>query len=420
MNVLLTGASGFIGSHLAPALSAAGHVVIEARRRVADGATGIQADFTQDLHARCWLPKLAGVDAVINTVGIIREHGEQTFDRIHKRAPQALFTACVAAGVRRVVQISALGAERGTTGYFLSKRAADDYLATLPLDWTIVRPSLVFGTDGGSAQLFMLLASLPVVPLPGQGAQQVQPIHVDDFTEIVVRLLAEQEVSHSRIVLAGPQPLALRELLGELRAAMSLRPARFMPIPMPLMHFAARVGELSVRSPLDRETLSMLDAGNVGDPSMARLFLHRPPRPPAQFIGPRAGAAALLQARTIWLLPLLRISIAAVWLWTAIVSLGLYPRESSYELLARVGIDRAFAPIFLFAAAALDLLFGIATLALRNRRALWLAQIVVIAAYTAIISIKLPEFWLHPYGPILKNLPLLAAIYLLYMVERRA
>ena len=148
MNVLLTGASGFIGSHLARALRAAEYVVIEARRDVGDGTAAVRADFTRDLSVRDWLPKLAGIDAVINAVGILREHGAQTFERIHKRAPQALFTACVAAGVRRIVQISALGADRGMTRYFLSKRAADDYLATLPLEWTIVRPAMVFGPGG--------------------------------------------------------------------------------------------------------------------------------------------------------------------------------------------------------------------------------------------------------------------------------
>ena len=140
MNVLLTGASGFIGGHLARALRAAGHLVIETRRDAGAVTSAVQADFTRDLSARDWLPKLVGVDAVINAVGILREHGQQSFECIHKRAPQALFTSCVAAGVRRIVQISALGADRGMTRYFLSKRAADDYLATLPLEWTIVRP----------------------------------------------------------------------------------------------------------------------------------------------------------------------------------------------------------------------------------------------------------------------------------------
>lgn len=118
MVILLTGASGFIGTRLARALAAAGHVVLEARRDAGRGPEQVQADFTRDLDVSAWLPKLSGVDAVINAVGILRERGEQTFERIHTLAPKALFGACVAAGVRRIVQISALGADTGTTRYF--------------------------------------------------------------------------------------------------------------------------------------------------------------------------------------------------------------------------------------------------------------------------------------------------------------
>jgi uncharacterized protein YbjT (DUF2867 family) len=419
MNVLLTGPDGFIGKHLAQSLRDAGHVVIAARRGARDGSTDLAVDFARDLSVRDWLPRLAGVDAVINAVGIIREHGAQSFECVHKRAPQALFAACVAAGVRRVVQISALGADRGRSRYFLSKRAADDYLATLPLDWTIVRPALVYGTGGASARLFTMLASMPLVPLPGRGHQCVQPIHIDDLTTAIVRLLSDPRCHRERIELVGPQPLTFRELLAELRAALYLGPPRFLPVPLPVMRASAHIAALSPRSSLDPETLTMLEAGNTGDPSATLRLLGRPPRPVANFIDLQSRAAALIAARLMWLLPLLRISIALMWIWTAIVSLWLYPREASHELLARTGIGPSLAPLFLYAAAVLDLLFGFATLLLRDRRLLWLAQMVVIVGYTVIISWRLPEFWLHPYGPILKNLPILAAIYTLYAVESR-
>lgn len=278
MNVLLTGASGFIGSHLARALRAAEYVVIEARRDADGGTASVRADFTRDLSVRDWLPKLAGIDAVINAVGIVREHGAQTFESIHKRAPQALFTACVAAGVKRIVQISALGADRGMTRYFLSKRAADDYLATLPLEWTIVRPAMVIGPGGSSARLFSKLARLLIVPVPGRGEQRVQPLHVDDLTEAVVHLLGDASTHRSRVDLVGPQSFSLRELLAGLRAAKHLSPPRFLPVPMPLVRAAAHVAALRPISPLDSETLAMLEAGSRGDPATIRQLLGRPAR----------------------------------------------------------------------------------------------------------------------------------------------
>jgi uncharacterized protein YbjT (DUF2867 family) len=274
MNVLLTGASGFIGSHLTRALRAADYIVIEARRDVDDSTASVRADFARDLSVRDWLPKLVGIDAVINAAGIVREHGTQTFENIHKRAPQALFTACVAAGVRRIVQISALGADRGMTPYFLSKRAADDYLATLPLEWTIVRPALVFGPGASSSRLFAKLAQLPVVPLPGRGEQRVQPLHIDDLTEAIVHLLGDASTHRSRIELVGPQAFTLRELLAGLRAAIHPDPPRFISVPMPLVRVAAR----SAMSPLDGETLALLEAGARGDPATIRELLGRPAR----------------------------------------------------------------------------------------------------------------------------------------------
>jgi len=274
MNVLLTGASGFIGSHLARALRAQDYIVVEARRDVDDGTAAVRADFTRDLSVRDWLPKLVGIDAVINAVGIVREHGSQTFESIHKRAPQALFTACVAAGVRRVVQISALGADRGMTRYFLSKRAADDYLATLPLEWTIVRPALVFGPGASSARLLTKLAQLPVVPLPGSGEQRVQPLHIDDLTEALVHLLADASTHRARVELVGPQSFSLRELLVGLRDNDRVSPPRFVSVPMPIVRAAAHVAV----SQVDSETLAIFETGERGDPATIRQLLGRPPR----------------------------------------------------------------------------------------------------------------------------------------------
>ena len=271
MNVLLTGASGFIGSHLARALRAAEYVVIEARRDVDDGTASVAADFTRDLSARDWLPKLAGIDAVINAVGIVREHGAQTFEAFTTRAAGAVH------GVRccwseRVVQISALGADRGMTRYLLSKRAADDYLATLPLEWTIVRPAMVFGPGASSSRLFAKLARLPVVPLPGRGEQRVQPLHIDDLTEALVHLLGDASTHRARVELVGPQSFSLRELLAGLRAAKHLSPPRFLRVPMPLVRAATHIAALK-QIAVDSETLAILEAGTRGDPATIRHLL---------------------------------------------------------------------------------------------------------------------------------------------------
>lgn len=424
MVVLLTGASGFIGRHLAEALLAAGHQVVCAVRdpaRMRDTRMRyVRADFTRDFEPDAWLPRLAGVDAVINAVGIIRETGTQTFDAIHARAPCALFAACAASRVRKVIQISALGAdEQAQSSYHLSKKKADDFLRGLPLDSVIIQPSLVYGRGGTSALLFTTLAGLPLIGLPGSGMQKVQPVHLDDVVAAVMAALDHPLDRGTILPVVGPKPMTMRDFLGGLRRLMGMGRAHFMPVPMPLMRLGAAAGKLLPSSLLDPETLQMLERGNTGSPARLSALLGRPPRALDTFIEPGEAGTVRLRARLNWLLPLLRVSIALVWIVTGIVSLGLYPVEESYALLGRTGIPPALQPLMLYGAALLDFAFGIGTLVLsgRWRKRLWLAQLALILFYTVIITFRLPEFWLHPYGPLLKNLPMLAAIWLLYEME---
>lgn len=424
MNILLTGATGFLGRHIAARLQADGHRLRCAVRAPpsaarADGIDYAAIDFTRATDAADWLPLLAGIDVVINAVGILREHGRQRFDLLHRQAPCALFAACSSAGVLRVIQISALGADAGArSAYHLSKRAADDFLLGLPLGAVVVQPSLVFGIEGASTRLFGMLASLPLIPLPGEGRQQVQPVHVEDVAEAVARLVVAGTDLPRRLALVGPRPLAWRDYLATLRAGLGIRqPARFLAVPPGLVRRAAALAALRRDAPVDAETLAMLERGNVADAAPLTLLLGRPPRPPEAFVPVPLAPLLRSRARLQWLLPVLRTSIALVWILTGIVSLGLYPVEASFALLARAGVPAALRPAALHGAAVLDLLLGVLCFVRRGRRAVWWAQAALILGYTAILSVRLPEFWLHPYGPLTKNLPMLAAIWLLHQLE---
>jgi uncharacterized protein YbjT (DUF2867 family) len=418
--VFLTGASGFIGQALAEALRAAGHRVVAAvHRRPVDDSDAIQVDFTRDFEPALWRPRLVGVDAVINAVGLLRERRGLTFDAVHVRAPRALFAAAADVGVRRLVQVSALGAdEDAASEYHLSKRRADDFLSAMPLSSVTVQPSLVYGPGGASARLFGALASLPLVPLPDGGRQPIQPIHIDDLVPAIVALLDREAWRVGRVALVGPAPITVRDYLLGLRQSMGLGPARTIDVPRPLLLAGARLGDRVPGLPLDSATLGMLERGNTADARTTRQILGRDPRPVAQFVG--AGERRLVReaAQLHWLVPLLRLAVAVLWIVTGIVSLAVYPVAESYALLARTGITGRAAPLVLGAAGVLDIAIGVASLAVR-RRWVWWAQIALILSYTVIITWRLPEFWAHPYGPILKNVPILAALLLLAHFEER-
>jgi uncharacterized protein YbjT (DUF2867 family) len=426
MRILLTGASGFIGQHLLQALLAEGHHVVCAVRTPKKSEdprlSYVHADFAKDTDKSVWLARLSKVEAVINTVGIFRESGSQTFRKLHLETPRALFAACAEShDVRMVIQLSALGADQeASTPYHLSKRAADDYLASLPLRAYIVQPSLVYGKEGASARVFKTLASLPLAVRFGSAPQLVQPVHIDDVTAAMVALLRHRlplapGATAMRVPLVGPQALPFTDYLAALRSAMGMGKLRVLPLPGALAKLMAKCGRWLPGGLLDEDALSMLDRGNTGDTAVITHLLGRPLTPIDHFItDPRAERTL---AKLGWLLPTLRWSIVAVWIITAIVSFGLYPVEASYELLARTGIPPALQPLMLYGAASFDLLLGLGIAFLPRRRWLWLAQLALIGFYTVVIAFKLPEFLLHPYGPLTKNLPMLAAIWLLYELE---
>ena len=192
----------------------------------------------------------------------------------------------------------------------------------------------------------------------------------------------------------------------------------FLSIPQRMMEAIARLAEKTHSSLVDREALAMLAQGNCADADGIEHVLGHPSRPVTEFIDPREAASQRASLQLRWLLPLLRVAVALVWIVTGIVSLGVYPVSASLDLLARVGLHGSLALVALYVAAVLDLAVGIATLVMHKRQWLYVFQALVILGYTAIITAWLPEYWLHPYGPVLKNLPLLAALWLLHALDR--
>ena len=422
MNVLIAGARGFIGSRLAAALRDAGHTVSGGGRRDSASRAILPGWLDLDFVARRpgdWARAMAGIDVVINAVGILRERRGQKFDDLHTNGPQALFTAAQAAGVKRVIQISALGAdEHATARYHHSKHQADRFLMQLPIEWIIVQPSLVYGTGGSSAALFETLASLPFILVPGDGSQRVQPVHVDDLIEALVRLV---ETKQARKVLhvVGPEELTLRIFLVSLRSALGLPRTWVLKIPRPLVWLAARAGNLVPGFLLDAETLAMLERGNTASAQPLTEVLGRAPRPVKEFIRGAEQHVFGAAAQFRWLEWLLRAGIGSMWLIAGIVSLGLYPVDSSLQLLLRVGVPVSVAPMLLTGAASLDIVLGVLTLWPRAPRWLWSAQIALVTIYTIIITLRLPALWLEPFGPVAKNLPILAMLILMRQLAMR-
>lgn len=424
MRILLTGASGFIGGHLLRELLAAGHQVVAGVRRpdrLPDQyhCEALSVDFSTMLQPEQWVAKLQGIDAVINCVGIIGEDRNNRFDELHRRGPIALFQACVETGVRKVIQISALGADdTAFSRYHLSKKAADDFLAATDLDWAILQPSMVYGPGGSSFRLFSAVAALPVIPLIGDGGQRLQPVHVNDVVAAVSRLLQPDAPRHLCVTLPGPEPITIAELLYRLRGWLGYRPAPALRVPLgPVLLFGRLIGSLAA-SPLNEEALRMLQHGNTGDPNeLSRLLGRGPQSIDTALADWPAHQSERWHARLLFLIPALRYALAIVWIWTAITSALLFPQAESYSLLERVGVSGVGAPILLYGLSLLDFALGLALLLRYRVKLVGAIQLGIMAGYTAVIGSLLPEFLLHPYAPLIKNLPLIVATCLIIVTE---
>lgn len=418
LHIFIVGGSGLIGSALAEHLVRSGHQVYlgvrdaSAVRRGSADAHRISFQFPNPPGSAVG-ELLRGMDVVVNAAGIFREDSTHSFDDVHVKGPCSLFELAAHAGVPRIIQISALGADlHAATGYWRSKACGDRCAWAFPGTAVVVRPSLVYAEEGASSLLFHRLAVLPWLPLPATTGD-VQPIHLTDLVEGLCHLVDCPDPP--RLVAAvGPVRLSIDGYLQALSSSNQRQcTAR---IPLPLMLWLARW--LPSGSVANADALRMLAQPNTADPAPWRAVVGRPLRVPGQFVAPERRQQAQRNAVLANLLPVLRLSISLTWLVTAWVSAFAYPHAASLDLLVRAQIPVTVAPVMLYLAALLDAALGLGMWIRRWRVGIYLAQIGLMVFYSVVVTLWLPEFWAHPYGPMIKNLPMLALTVLLLWLEK--
>lgn len=286
MNILICGATGFVGRYLTSSLRNAGHTVIRAVRSPSE-PNDIAVDFRNDTSKEIWLPRLDGIDTVINAVGVLRDSDEQPMQKLHTETPVALFAACVESDVTRIVHLSALGVESGIhVPYFTTRLVTERALHALPADirTLCLRPSVIYGEDGASAKMFRQLAKLPLHALPMGGTQSLQPVHIDDICAAVTRWLGDADAASEAIDAVGAEATTMRGMLDSYREQMGYRPAWHVATPAIFVRLAARMGDFIPSSPLCSDTYTMLAAGNTASASRFAALLGHQPRCYRKFI----------------------------------------------------------------------------------------------------------------------------------------
>jgi NADH dehydrogenase len=279
VKVLLTGATGFVGRAILAQLAESGHAIrILVRQResveTVELARRHRAEIREGnvLEAASLGGAVEGVDAVIHLVGIISEFGPNTFENVHIMGTANMVGAARKAGVRRYLQMSALGTRPDAVArYHTSKWIAETMVRESDLDWTIFRPSIIYGPGDGFVNLFARMARFsPVLPVIGGGRSKMQPIPVGDVATAFVKALTEPRAVRQIFDLCGGEVLTLREILDAILAVTGRRRLK-LPVPMALARCQAAVLEriypalLHRPPPLNRDQLLMLGEDNVGD-----------------------------------------------------------------------------------------------------------------------------------------------------------
>lgn len=272
MHVLVLGGSGFVGRSVCAKLvdrsgGAGGRIVVPtrhlARARHVQLLPTVQT-VEADVHDDAQLARLvAGCDAVVNLVAIL--HGsEAAFERVHVALPRRLAAACRAAGVHRVVHVSALGAAPDAPSRYLrSKARGEAVLREAGLDLTLLRPSVIFGAADRFLNLFATLQAVaPVMPLAG-AESRYQPVWVEDVAAAIVACLARAESIGRTFECAGPKEYSLRQLV-ELAGRCSGHPRPVIGLPDALARLQAMALECLPGEPLmSRDNLDSMRVPNV-------------------------------------------------------------------------------------------------------------------------------------------------------------
>lgn len=291
MNVFVTGATGFVGGEILRQLDRSGHSVrILARRPQSSAVQNAVADFGVQVHQGdvldgASLPDgLKGMDAVIHLVGIISEAGRATFENIHTLGTKNIVEAAQKSGVRRYEQMSALGARpNATSRYHQSKWAAEEIVRNSGLDFTIFRPSIIYGPKDQFVNLFAKMVRFsPALPVMGDGRSKLQPIPVADVAACFVKALSQPASIGQTFDLCGRDILTFNEILDAIMEVTAHKRWK-IHLPMGLARCQAALLEFIFSKlfgkapPLNRDQLIMLAEDNTGNSEPAnKLFGLKP------------------------------------------------------------------------------------------------------------------------------------------------
>ena len=428
--ILVLGANGFIGAHVAAELARQGWRVRAGARRPDDARRRapshewVRADFGDLTTAEAWAPLLAGVSAVVNCVGVLQDGGRDNTRIAHVDGPAALLAACEIAGVSRYVHLSAIGAEAAVgTAYGRTKAESERLVAAAALEWIILRPSLVVGRAvyGGTGLIRALAAFPGIIPVVG-GEQRFRPVAMEDVCAAVVASVKPGAPARRIYDVAGAESLTLVQILELYRGWLGLPSAPVVRVPRvlagPVIALGDVAGRLGWSSPLRTTALRQMDHGVEGDPVAWVQALKVSPRSLADHLSRTPATVQDVWHARLWFVrPVAIVTLGLFWLLTGVISFG--PGwAAAVAILHEGGYGAAAVPVAWWGAL-LDVVLGLALFVRPWTARIALTMAVATIGYLAAATVSLPQYWIDPLGPWLKVLPMMALCLFVAATDRR-
>ncbi|HEX5959782.1 MAG TPA: complex I NDUFA9 subunit family protein [Rhodanobacteraceae bacterium] len=266
--LVMLGGTGFIGMHLLAALAGDGHrITVLSRNREQKRAINVLPNvrsLSADVYDRAVLERhIAGHDAVVNMVGILNETGGASFTHAHVDLTATLIAACRQAGIRRIHLMSALNAGNRASKYLKTRGEAEAQVRNSGMDWTIYRPSVVYGEHDGLVFRFLKLLQMgPVLPLARPHAR-FAPVYVGDVARAIRHCLTDRASIGTIRELYGPDTLELLQIVRMVRDAAGLR-RLILPLPDALGYLQAMAAEMIPGKPFSRDNYASLGVDSIG------------------------------------------------------------------------------------------------------------------------------------------------------------
>lgn len=379
MNILILGATGFIGNSIFLSLVSQHDVLVASRKPIEGYNKWKHIDFLKENN---WSTLLENIDLVINCIGII----EGDFNAVQTTSPISMYKHCISKGIS-IIHISAIGAEveNPISEFLQSKKKTDDFLLKYK-NSKVIYPGIVLGNNGKSAQFFSEISHLPIIPLIK--TDNIPFIHINQLIELIQGIILDFNKYPSQ-VFAFSKKESLKNVLESIKGKKVVTvgipnfvfKGFFKLFPkMSIGVFNKSTFELSQQNLTKNHKAIFPEASSIIEPNSIKsgtTFIH---------------LFALL-------------SVSFVWIWSGVSSLISW--DTSLNLMGEIGANNQLASLSIYAGSFIDIILGITVLYKKLRAPSVLFQIILMIVYMALLSVFAPHYWLHPFGVLSKNIPLI-------------